>query len=147
MKLSLFLLLTASGLLLAADAPKGEQAKLQGVWNVVGIEFDGRDVTDEVKDMQFVVKGDSVTVKGDFPEQDKYSQFTYKLDPAASPQGFDITIKAGDEKGARFPGIYQLEKDRLKLCLRLIGKDRPKKFETEAGSTLALITLEQAKGK
>lgn len=151
MKLSYFLSIPLVCLLLAADekkdAAKDVQTKLQGTWNVVGIEFDGRDVSDQVTNMQFVIKGDDVVVKGDYPEQDKYSKFTYKLDPAANPHGFDIVIRAGDEKGAKFAGIYELGKDRLRLCLRLVGKERPKKFETESGSTLALITLGRAKGK
>ena len=130
MKLRFFLVIAASGLLLAADTAKDEQAKLQGTWNVVGLEFDGRDVSGEVKDMQFVIKGDLVSVKGDYPEQDKYSKFTFKLDPKANPKGFDAVISVGDEKGAKLPGIYQLDKDKLKICLRLIGKERPKKFET-----------------
>jgi len=115
--------------------------------NVIGLEFDGRDVSGEVKDMQFIIKGDVAIVKGDYPESDKYSKFTFKLDPAANPGGFDIVIKAGDEKGAKLPGIYELEKGKLKLCIRLIGKERPKAFDTESGSTRALIILERAKAK
>jgi uncharacterized protein (TIGR03067 family) len=151
MKPTCFLMIPLALLFLAADekkdAAKDEQGKLQGTWNVTAVEFDGQDVSGEVKDMQFVIKDNAVTVKGDYPEQDKYSKFTFTLDPAANPKGFDIVIKAGGEKGAKFPGIYQLEKDKLKLCLRLIGKQRPKNFATEAGSTLALLTLERAKLK
>ena len=137
----------AAGLFFAADTAKDDQTKLQGVWNVVGLEFDGRDVSGEVKDMQFIIKDNVVTVKGDYPEQEKFSKFTFKLDPAAKPGGFDALISMGEEKGAKLPGIYQLEKGKLKLCLRLIGKERPKAFTTESGSTRALIILERAKAK
>lgn len=135
----------AAGLLLAADPAKNDHATLQGTWNVIGLEFDGDDVKDRVKNMQFVIKDHQVSVQGDYPDQDKYSKFTFKLDPAGKPKGFDAIITAGDEKGAKLPGIYQLEKDNLKICLRLLGKERPKEFATQSGSARVVVILERAK--
>jgi hypothetical protein len=40
-------------------------------------------------------------------------------------------------------GIYQLDGDTWKICLKVSGKERPTKFETKAGSELVLATLKR----
>ena len=42
-------------------------------------------------------------------------------------------------------GIYQLDGDRLKICLGEPGKGRPAKFETKPGSGHKLLELKRAK--
>jgi hypothetical protein len=42
-------------------------------------------------------------------------------------------VGAGQHPGV-LPGIYQLEKDELKLCIKLFSKERPAKFSSEADS-------------
>ena len=149
MKLRWALLLITSFLLGAAEADKKEtrdQEAIQGTWKVVGLRLEGQEILgDSVKEMKLVIKGDTMRPEGDFPEQEKYGKFTFKLDPTTTPKIFDCTLAAGDDKGMVLEGIYQLERDKLKLCVRLIGKERPGKLAAEAGSGLVLATLERIK--
>lgn len=92
-----------------------------------------------------IFKDDTIAADGDFPDKDKYAKFTYKLDPSTTPKIMDVTITAGEEKGTTFEGIYELDKDKLKICLRILGKERPSEFATKANSNLVLLTLERAK--
>src|SRR6516164_3912419 len=88
--------LLAVGVLLAADAPKGDAKKdqeaLQGTWRPVSSEQGGKDQTDEAKDHTLtfekdtftVKKGDEVRIKG-----------TFKVDPSKKPKTIDMTITEG----------------------------------------------------
>jgi uncharacterized protein (TIGR03067 family) len=55
-----------------------------------------------------------------------------KLDPKAKPHPtLDFVIEDGPDefKGKTSKSIYKLDGEKLKLCLSLPGKDRPKEFE------------------
>ena len=42
-------------------------------------------------------------------------------------------------------GIYQQEGNRLKVCLDLSGKDRPREFKTKSGSNAILLVFKREK--
>jgi uncharacterized protein (TIGR03067 family) len=55
-----------------------------------------------------------------------------KVDPKAKPHAtIDLTVDEGPEesKGKVSKGLYKLDGDKLKLCVSVPGKDRPKEFE------------------
>ena len=144
-----WVLLLATGLVLGADdAGKDakDQDRIQGSWKVVGLQLEGQEILgDTVKELRLAIKGEMIQPEGDFPENDRYGKFTFKLDPTTKPRIFDATIAAGNDKGTVLEGIYQLEGDKLKLCVRLIGKDRPSDFASKVGSGVVLVTLERIK--
>jgi uncharacterized protein (TIGR03067 family) len=123
----LLLLLAAS---LAQAQPTGEKVKkeldeMQGVWRLVGFEVDGQEaIYQEAKQLRWVIKGDKVFYGGD-----ELARLT--LDPAAKPRCLDLAFV----KSKRVhEGIYQLDKDRLKICVGVITdgvKERPLKFANE----------------
>jgi uncharacterized protein (TIGR03067 family) len=123
----LLLLLAAS---LAQAQPTGEKVKkeldeMQGVWRLVGFEVDGQEaIYQEAKQLRWVIKGDKVFYGGD-----ELARLT--LDPAAKPRCLDLAFV----KSKRVhEGIYQLDKDRLKICVGVITdgvKERPLKFSNE----------------
>jgi uncharacterized protein (TIGR03067 family) len=110
---------------------------LQGTWNVVMLEVEGR--TMPFAGAQIVVKGDRFTSLG------MGATYAGKLvvDDSQTPCAIDMRFTAGPEKGNINRGIFEFQGDKWRLCLQMTGKDRPKKFATAPGSGLALETLER----
>jgi uncharacterized protein (TIGR03067 family) len=142
------LVVAVLGLLVGADASpeaiKKEQQKLKGTWKVVAVVANGDSLPDEVvKEIQLVITGDKITVKGDFPDKEKYSNLKFKVDPAANPKKIDFTLT--DSGNEQLKGIYQLNGDEWKFCATLGGQDRPTAFESKADSDHVLATLKRDK--
>jgi uncharacterized protein (TIGR03067 family) len=135
---------------LAADDPKGAKNKdldsLQGAWAASSVEYGGEKADAElVKNLKVVVEGDKMTIKGESAELEKYGKATLKIDASTTPKIIDITITGGDEKGTTFEGIYEVNKDEWKLCVKLAGKERPAKLESAAGSQDVLVVFQREK--
>lgn len=132
-------------LVVAAPAPpekeKKDEDKIQGTWIVVSVEDGGRADADKVG-VKLVFEGDMVTIKD--PKHEEKAKI--KLDPAKKPKTIDITP---GEKGAPakvVQGIYELNKDELKICFtRGGGGARPTEFVSKAGSDVSLIVLKREK--
>ena len=144
-----WLALGVTGLLIAADSPKGDAKKdldrMQGSWVAASGESKGNAIPDEqVKGTKFVLKGDkySYTVGDVYQEEG-----TVKIDATKTPKTIDVTIMEGEDKGETQRGIYALDKDTLKLCFAPPGKDktRPKDFSTNAGNEQLLLVLSREK--
>jgi len=149
MKTRLLVVLAAS-LLLAADNPKDAKKKdldrLQGTWTASSVEYNGDKVeADIVKNLKVVIEGDKMTIKGDSTEVEKYKKATIKIDPTTTPKIMDVTLTGGDDKGTTMEGIYEVEKDEWKLCVKPFQKERPTKFESkgDGGEVLAVFKREK----
>jgi uncharacterized protein (TIGR03067 family) len=144
-RLILGCLLAVGGLAVAAPAdPAAEELqKLQGKWQMVGLEVNGEKVPAErfqasrleIKDNRYVVNtGRSV------------HETTIKLDPAKSPKAIDMTFEDGDNKGDTAQGIYKLDGDTLTICRpRLPPHERPSEFVTKPGSDRFIVTWKREK--
>ena len=73
------------------------------------------------------------------PEANYEGVFTIDVD--ATPAQIDIEFVEGPEAGNTCHGIYELNGDRLTLCLGLAGASRPAGFVTTRGSGHALESL------
>src|SRR5262249_7687333 len=112
--------------------------KLQGTWEVVSLEIEGRPMGESgFRGSRIVVKGDTfatcsmgATYRG-----------TLRVDAAKKPGALDLLFEEGPEKGNRSLGIFELDGDTWKICLTVHGDTRPRAFETRPGSGLALETL------
>lgn len=117
------------GLLMAADAKddavKKDTEAMQGKWQLVSLERDGKSV-DVPKDAVRVVKDDTYTIT---PRPGVTIEGTYKIDPTAKPKTIDITPTTSDNKGKTALGIYEIDGDMLKICWAPSGKDRPTEFK------------------
>jgi uncharacterized protein (TIGR03067 family) len=140
----LALVLVVSAVGAGSEKAKKDLAALQGTWEVKTLEYDGKDLTGEHK-LSFVFKGDTATVQGDPKVKKEYAKVKFKLDPTTNPPCADLTVTAGVQIDATMEGIYELKGDELKLCVRVIGNDRPLKFESPAGSSTALVTMKRQK--
>ena len=142
------LLAVAATVLLAADDPKAEAkkelAKLEGTWKTEQVKYNGEDVSDQVK-LTLVLKGDQVTLEGNDEVKKDYAKVSVKVDPTTSPRCLDIKVLGGQQKDATMEGIYEVKGDRLRLCVKVLGKDRPGKFESPEGSSIALLVLKRDK--
>jgi uncharacterized protein (TIGR03067 family) len=127
------------------DAVKQEEMKLAGTWELTEAVGGGKPAPPgKVKGVTAVFSGGkmSLVLPGDEPKR----EFTFKLDPAATPKAIDLTALDGGFKGKTNPAIYQLEGDTLKLCMRNEPtKERPAKLASPEGSDLILMTFKKRK--
>jgi uncharacterized protein (TIGR03067 family) len=147
-RLSTFTLLGAACLAvlasgLRADKSSEDQKKLQGTWQVTTLQRDGEDVDKTQVNIEFLFKGDQVTIKRQNQED---IQATFKLTPAAKPKLIDLKLTAGPDKDKDVEGIYQFQGDELRLCVaKPDNKNRPTEFATKAGSETILLVLKRQK--
>ncbi len=139
-----FLLAVSCGLIVvmpgsrsrAADespAVKEELARIQGTWQLVYAETDGKTTPGErIQAVRVEIKGNSHSVYIGGKQVIHDVRFT--LDPTATPRTSDDTINDGPDKGKQIHGIYELAGDTLASCVAKVGEDRPKKFATTPGS-------------
>jgi RNA polymerase sigma-70 factor (ECF subfamily) len=131
------------------DGPKVEKAKsdkekLQGRWVAVSGEVGGKKVPEEfVQNCQIRIAGDKITLTGLVKgEKDKGVEGTFKLDPAAKPKAIDLSLTNREDA----LGIYELDRDSLKLCLvEATGAERPTEFAGK--DKQVLIILKRSKEK
>ena len=57
-----------------------------------------------------------------------------KLNPDKSPKEVDKAYTEGPNAGKTFVGIYKIDGDTITACFADNDKDRPKEFESKAGS-------------
>jgi RNA polymerase sigma-70 factor (ECF subfamily) len=140
-----------------AKAPEKSQAKdgaaaddaraLQGVWQAVWIESDGQKAdSDEVGDFRMTFKGNELTI-GHADGNGRTRKSTFKLDPTKSPKEIDILSLDGQEKDQTTPGIYALDKSRLRICMPRAVGPRPKDFTTRQGDGKLVLVLERVDPK
>ncbi len=140
-----FLLICAAGLALAADKPrddtvKAELKKLQGTWQLVSAETDGKKLPEEtVKKIRVVIKGNKHTVH--FGDKVVAREIPFTLDPTKDPKTTDDTLPDGKQ----IHGIYELKGDLLKSCVAGIGKRRPTKFAAQPGTGHTLRVFRRVK--
>jgi uncharacterized protein (TIGR03067 family) len=106
---------------------------LQGEWSVVTLEIGGKAAP--VGTSRIVVKGDGFTTSGMGAEY--RGRITIQ-----EPNSLDMTFLSGPEKGNTNFGIFEVKKDKWRLCLDMTGKGRPKSFSSKPG--IALETLQRA---
>jgi uncharacterized protein (TIGR03067 family) len=144
-------LLVATALVLVAaddanDAAKKEQAKLDGTWTVSELLYNGKDMVAASKaDFKFTFKNGQATIEGNAKVKKEYAKINFKLDPSYNPKLADMTVADGVQKGAVIEGIYELKDDEFKICAKVLGKERPTKFESPEGTSIVLMTLKREK--
>ena len=138
-----------AGLLLAADArgdARAELKKIQGTWRPVSVTYNGEDVlADGRAKFTLAIKGDVGTLAGAAGVRKEYATVKLTPDPSTMPKCLDVAVLSGGQKGITLEGIYEIKKGKLRICARILGMDRPAKFASPAGKSIALIELERVK--
>jgi uncharacterized protein (TIGR03067 family) len=138
-----------AGLLLAADGPgetpRAELKKLQGTWRPVSVTYNGEDVlADGRAKFTLVIKGDVGTLRGAAGVKKEYAKVKLTPDPSTTPKCLDVAVLSGGQKGVTLEAIYEIKEGKLRICAKVLGMDRPAKFASPAGKSIALIELERA---
>jgi uncharacterized protein (TIGR03067 family) len=133
---SLLLTTAANG----QDAVKKDWDALQGTWQLVSAETDGKKSPEEqVKKIQVVIKGEKHTVY--FDGKPVVKEVSFKIDPTKKPKQVDDTLA----DGRMIHGIYEVDGDTLRTCVAPIGKDRPTEFASKPGSGHTLRVFKREK--
>jgi uncharacterized protein (TIGR03067 family) len=148
MRLKLLVVFAAALLVAADDKPneevKKDLAKLQGTWETVSLNYNGKDFPTEGKGrFRFVFKGDKATVTGNKAIQKEYAKISFKLDPSTMPRIVDLTVSDGSQLNAVMEGIYEIKGDEMRLCVKVFGKDRPLEFASPEGASIALLVMKR----
>jgi len=144
MRAHFFLLITA-GLALGADKPsddqvKAEWAKLNGTWQLVSAENDGKKAPEDfVKKVRVVIKDGKHTVY--IGDDAVVKEIPFAIDPAKKPKRATDTLPDGKQ----IHSIYELDGDTLKSCVAPPGKDHPKEFSGAAGTGNTLRVFKRVK--
>jgi uncharacterized protein (TIGR03067 family) len=132
--------LLASGAHGQDDAAK-EQKRLQGTWNLVTVEFEGKPVN-FFEGARAVVAGDKVTLT--FAKGGKIVR-TFKDYTDTTPRCVDFLPESGTGDGSE--GIYELKENRLQLLVNVRdgGKERPVSFADKSKRGHVYYLVERAK--
>jgi uncharacterized protein (TIGR03067 family) len=135
-----------ASLAVAGDSAKDEAKRLEGTWKVVSLAADGEQAPPEaIREGRWTFRGDQIIIPGPDP-----GKATYKLMPDRSPKAIDMTAPDGPNKGKTLLCIYELEGERLTICVpegRQESSDPARPSEFGSGKGRSLIVLERMKGE
>lgn len=141
-----FALLLLCGADKKKDPSKEDLKKFAGSWATTKLTYNGEDIDISGKArIKLVFKGNTGTVEADDKVKKEYAKIQITLDATTATKCIDIKITGGTQKGTKFEGIYELKGDKLKICVKIQGNDRPEKFESPAGDGIALLDLTRKK--
>ena len=112
--------------------------QLQGRWQIVALEIDGRDVSkDSFVNAEIIIDGNSYATAG------MGALFSGKisLDQTSHPKKFDVNFSDGPHAGKASLRLYMLNQDQWTICIGFAGYERPVDFRTSPQSGHALETL------
>jgi uncharacterized protein (TIGR03067 family) len=114
---------------------KVDLKKMQGSWDIVRGEENGRDMGKEVVGTVVRITGERIVIKEHNRKREEPA--TLKLDASKRPAQIDITP---DERarGEVLRGIYRLSKDELVLVFTEDKKARPARFDAKECVKLVL---------
>jgi len=147
--LGLCLLFFGGGMLYSADdardqAVKKDRKMYEGTWQVVSLEVDGNK-NDEEDAKKSTVKNEANGKWTIEAEGEVLARGTSVIDPARKPKTVDLTVTEGADKGKTALGIYEFSDDTRKVCVAMLGKERPTEFAAPAGSGYILAVLKRVK--
>jgi len=120
-----------------AGAQDTDQETLQGTWDLVSINVNGKEISKEqfqAFNIQTIYEGNRL-IRRDATEQSG-DWATFTIDPSTSPRQIDTTNK----EGVTEKGIYKFEGDTLTICTRTrSGRERPTKFESNEVHTVRAV--------
>jgi len=122
----------------ARDAKIPVSGNIQGFWNLLSAEIDGRRLGVEEGAVQLVVTNEYWIWK----ERGRDRGFMYKLDARSSTKHVDLEPLFAGTEAKKVPAIYQLDRDRLTVCEG--SKGRPTEFSAPAESGRTLLTYQRA---
>lgn len=117
---------------------------LEGEWRFEHLQVDGIELP------AAALSSSCILIDGDrFRTESAEGNYdgTFTIDVESTPAQIDIAFVEGPEAGTTCYGLYELDGDRLSLCLGLAGAPRPKTFVSKSGSGHALERLRRASAR
>jgi uncharacterized protein (TIGR03067 family) len=125
---------------------KGDLKKLQGVWKATSVVYNGETLSeDDEGKIKLTIKGDVGSIEAKKSIKGEYGKIKLSLDESTTPRCMDVSVQVGGQKGITLEAIYKLDGDKLTICTKVLGMDRPAKFASPGGESVALIVLERVK--
>lgn len=126
------------------DSIEKERKVYQGVWRVVALEVDGKEIPEnDAKKLSVINKADGTWI---IQSEDKeISSGKSDIDPTKKLKTIDFMPTLGAGSGNEYVGIYELQKDTRRICFGEKAKGRPTEFTAPAGSGHVLVKLERVK--
>ena len=128
------------------DSRRPDLDQLQGKWQLVYQEMDGKKLPDERQSEMFHgmmdISADKIYYQVDLQGFD--FEFSYRLHPDQHPKGIDLTLTKtpdGKGEGQTMLGIYRLKEGTLEICHS--KTNRPSDFIAGKGSHQVLIVLKR----
>jgi uncharacterized protein (TIGR03067 family) len=119
------------------DPRSAELKRLDGTWELITTVFDGkRDDVPEGKRSLIDFRGNTYTLK--LADNLGGGTGTIQIDPSKQPKFLDQFVQEGPDKGEIYPGIYELEEDKLQICFVSQAGGRPTEFTAERDSNRML---------
>ena len=109
--------------------------KLEGTWQLVETESNGKKDTERSKNYHWEFKDNQYRI---FQNDVKAETWTVKLDGRSIDSTLTISPKI---HGITLKGIYELSDDTLRICYDRRGKERPDDFSAMAGSQRVIYSL------
>jgi RNA polymerase sigma factor (sigma-70 family) len=110
---------------------------LRGVWKMKEADANGKHLPAEVDPDQFWTFGGGKVVIRHGADNTR-DEWTFHLDEAVNPRAVDVRVTAGLRQGQFAAGIYELNGDRLRVCLSWSQPSRrPKEFNSSGDTDLA----------
>ncbi|HVV01436.1 MAG TPA: family 16 glycoside hydrolase [Verrucomicrobiae bacterium] len=119
------------------SASAGDLKRMQGAWQVAGIEVGGEEAPAEsVTNIEVHISGEKFKVLNLGSD----AAGTFVLDSTQMPRQIEIHPESGPDAGQVWPGIYELENNSMKVCYSRIASRRPSSLQTGTDADLVLIT-------
>lgn len=129
---------------MASDKPDDsakDLAALSGKWLIVSAESQGMDSSVVYRKRTLIVIEDGKLHFTDGFVNSKPAKF--KLNTQTMPKSIDLCDGESKEKVVR--GIYEMDKETLKLCINYGAGERPKVFQTKSGDKSTYLVLQKQK--
>ena len=120
-----------------------EIQKLQGDWQAVAINENGKTLADDVvrgRNMRIRFDGSAVTMMWGGPIKG-----TFSIDPNSQPKALDITMPNPSRDISQLMGIYEWEGERLRVCFTYDTNMRPGEFRVVPPTRGMVVLFERAK--
>jgi uncharacterized protein (TIGR03067 family) len=136
------------GLALVAGAPalkeKDKAPSLVGVWEVESITTNGKQNAATTGLRYTFTEDGKWLIHRNGKETSPGISRGVTVDPKPNPPTVDLVSNTKVANGSRLLGIYKVEGDTLTICgTRVIGVERPKKFDAPAGSSITMYVLKR----